>query len=120
MQAKPGVDPSTFFDLDIRVGRVVDVRQHGKARKPAYVLDVDLGALGTRTTSAQLTNYRPEQLRGRLVVCVANIGARRVAGVRSELLVLGAYTGDGSVALLSVDQTEPVDDPAPRPGDAVG
>lgn len=114
MRPKPEVEPSTFFDLDIRVGRVVDIRPHDTARKSAYVVDVDFGLLGVRTTSAQVAHYEVEQLRDRLVVGVVNIGSRQIAGVRSEFLMLGAYASDGRVGLLSVDQ------PGPEPGDVVG
>lgn len=114
MRPKPPVEPSNFFDLDIRVGRVVDVRPHETARSAAYVVDVDFGLLGVRTTSAQVAHYDAEQLRDRLVVCVVNIGTRQIAGVQSEFLMLGAYASDGKVALLNVDQ------PGPEPGDVIG
>jgi len=108
------VEPSTFFDLDIRVGRVVDVRPHEAARNAAYVVDVDFGLLGVRTTSAQISHYDATDLKDRLVVGVVNIGTRRIGGVKSEFLMLGAYAEDGKVGLLAVDQ------PGPAPGDVVG
>lgn len=114
MRPKPPVEPSSFFDLDIRVGRVVDVRPHETARSAAYVVDVDFGLLGVRTTSAQVSHYTQDELRGRLVLGVVNIGTRRIGGVKSEFLMLGAYADDGKVSLLSVDQ------PGPEPGDIVG
>jgi tRNA-binding protein len=114
MRPKPEVEPNSFFDLDVRVGRVVAIRPHETARNAAYVVDVDFGLLGVRTTSAQVAHYEAEQLRDRMVVGVVNIGARRIAGVRSEFLMLGSYATDGRVHLLSVDQ------PGPEPGDMVG
>lgn len=114
MRPKSEVEPSSFFDLDMRVGRVVDVRPHETARNAAYVVDVDFGLLGVRSTSAQVSHYAADELRDRLVVGVVNIGSRRIAGVKSEFLMLGAYTGDGTVNLLSVDQR------GVEPGDQVG
>lgn len=114
MRPKPEVESNYFFDLDVRVGRVVAVRPHETARSAAYVVDVDFGLLGVRTTSAQIVHYDAEELRGRLVVGVVNIGVRQIAGVRSEFLLLGSYATDGKVHLLSVDQ------PGPEPGDIVG
>lgn len=114
MRPKPEVEPNNFFDLDLRVGRVVDIRPHETARNAAYIVDVDFGLLGVRTTSAQIAHYDPEELRDRLVIGVVNIGARQIAGVRSEFLMLGAYATDGRVHLLSVDQ------PGPEPGDIIG
>jgi tRNA-binding protein len=99
----PAVAPSTFFAVDLRVGRVVAAEPFLRARKPAHLLTVDFGPLGLRRTSAQVTNYRPEDLVGRLVVGALNLGSRRIAGVNSEFLVLGAVAGDGTVRLLSPD-----------------
>lgn len=114
MRPKPEVEPNNFFDLDVRVGRVVAVRPHETARNAAYVIEVDFGLLGVRTTSAQVAHYEAEQLRDRMVVGVVNIGARQIAGVRSEFLMLGSYATDGKLHLLAVDE------PGPEPGDVVG
>ncbi|MCZ7530582.1 MAG: tRNA-binding protein [Acidimicrobiia bacterium] len=103
-EPKPSVDPSTFFDLDLRVGRVVAVEDFPEARRPAYRVTVDFGAdLGRLATSAQVTNYEQDELLGRLVVGVCNIGTRRVAGFESRFLVLGAVRADGEVRLLTPD-----------------
>ena len=106
---RPDIDPERFFEIDLRVGRIRDVRPFPEARRPAYQLVVDFGPeVGTLETSAQVTNYRPEELLGRSVVGAINLGVRRVAGFRSQFLVLGAVEGDGSVRLLRPDG-----DPAP-------
>jgi len=102
---RPTVDPASFFDLDIRVGTVVAVDEFPEARHPAWKLTVDFGAaLGHRRTSARITNYTAEELLGRRVVGVCNIGSRRVAGFESEFLVLGAVRHDGEVRLLAPDE----------------
>src|SRR5579875_2446025 len=94
----PERDVDGFFAYDLRVGTVVDARINEGARKPAYVLTIDFGAVGRRTTSAQLTlRYRPEDLVGRQVVAVLNFPMRRIAGVASEVLVLGAMPAEGDV-----------------------
>lgn len=111
--AKPPVDPATFFALDQRVGRVVDVEAFPEARTPAWKLTVDFGAdVGVLRTSAQVTNYSPDELTGRLVVGVVNLGEKRIAGFASQFLVLGSITADDTVLLL-----EP--DPAAQPGDHI-
>jgi tRNA-binding protein len=79
------------------------------ARKPAYKLSLDLGSLGLKRSSAQLTDlYRPEDLVGRLVVCAVNLGTRRIAGFESEVLVLGAPDDAGRVVLLAVERDVPL------------
>ncbi|MFG0252335.1 MAG: tRNA-binding protein [Phycisphaerales bacterium JB038] len=94
---------AAFQSLDLRIGRVREVTLHEKARAPAYILRIDFGALGLLTSSAQLTDrYEPADLEGRLVVGVVNLPPRRVAGVKSEVLVLGAMEEAG-VSLLRPD-----------------
>jgi tRNA-binding protein len=105
---KPDVSAEHFFALDLRVGRVVDVEPFPEARKPSWKLTVDFGpAVGVLHTSAQITNYRPDALAGRLVVGAINLGAKRIAGFRSEFLVLGGIEPDGTVHLLDVAGVEP-------------
>jgi len=97
----PTRDVDGFFAYDVRVGTVRSAVPNPGARKPAYVLTIDFGPLGSRTTSAQLTrHYRPEELVGRQVVAVLNFPPRRVAGVVSEVLVLGACAAADDVVLL--------------------
>ncbi|MET9933723.1 MULTISPECIES: tRNA-binding protein [unclassified Streptomyces] len=110
---KPLTDPAHFFSSDIRVGRVLTVEEFPEARKPAYRITADFGPVGILATSAQVTNYRPEELKDRLVVGVVNLGKKRIAGFTSEFLVLGSYDSDGAVQLLSPE-------PAAAPGDVVG
>ncbi len=98
-----------FARVDIRVGTVVRAALNPAARKPAYVLEVDFGPeLGRKTTSAQLTElYTPEQLTGRQVAAVVNFPPKRIAGVRSEVLVLGFPDAQGRVVLIGVDHPVP-------------
>lgn len=44
-----------FERVELRVGTLLSARPNDKAIKPAYVLEVDLGELGVKTSSAQLT-----------------------------------------------------------------
>jgi tRNA-binding protein len=105
---KPDVGADAFFALDLRVGRILDVEAFPEARSPAWKLTVDFGPeVGTLRTSAQITNYAAEELLGRLVVGAVNLGAKRIAGFRSEFLVLGGLELDGTVHLLGVEGVEP-------------
>ncbi|WP_054949421.1 tRNA-binding protein [Numidum massiliense] len=91
--------------LDIRVGEVIDVKDFPEARKPAFQLWVDFGPeLGVKQSSAQLTElYTKDTLLGRQVVAVVNFPPLRVAGFKSEILVLGIYAEEG-VVLLQPDR----------------
>lgn len=93
-----------FERIDMRVGRVVRVDDFPEARKPAWKLTLDFGAeLGLKRSSAQIAHYPRDQLEGRLVVAVVNFPPRRIAGFRSEVLVLGALDDDRGVVLLRPD-----------------
>jgi tRNA-binding protein len=98
-----------FERVDIRVGSVAEAEPFPEARKPSIKLIVDFGPeVGTRRTSAQLTaRYEPEDLVGRQVVAVVNFPPKRIAGFKSEVLVLGVPDESGEVVLLSPDQDVP-------------
>jgi tRNA-binding protein len=84
---KRDVDGPAFFTIDMRAGVVV---------------------VGRLQSSAQITNYTAEELLGRTVVGAINLGERRIAGFRSQFLVLGALDADGTVRLLELpDGVEP-------------
>jgi tRNA-binding protein len=101
---KDDVGAEGFFALDLRVGRVTAVEPFPEARKPSWKLTVDFGSVvGELRTSAQVTNYAEDELLGRLVVGAINLGSRRIAGFRSEFLVLGALDPDGTVRLLQLE-----------------
>lgn len=102
-------DIDAFFAVDIRVGRIVTAVLHPKARKPAYRMEIDFGPLGMRTSSAQLTAlYTPEELIGRQVLGAVNFPPRRIAGVQSQVLVLGVADENGAVILLSTEREAPL------------
>ncbi|MFI5250244.1 MAG: tRNA-binding protein [Gemmatimonadales bacterium] len=95
-----------FGALDIRVGTVVDAAPFPEARKPAIRLVIDFGGeIGRLQSSAQLTkHYVPGELVGRQVVAVVNFPPRRIAGYRSDVLVLGAMPASDDVILLAVER----------------
>jgi tRNA-binding protein len=93
-----------FERVDMRAGVVVDAKEFPEARRPAYRLWIDFGALGVKRSSAQITtHYRPEELIGRHVIAVVNFPPRQIGPFVSEVLVLGAYDEAGAVVLLHPD-----------------
>ncbi len=98
------IDYEEFISVDMRVGTIRSARKNELARKPSYILEIDFGDLGTRTSSVQITRlYSAQDLVGRQVICVVNFPPKMVAGVRSEVLLLGVDSYSG-VVLLSLDR----------------
>ena len=91
-----------FDKIDIRVGTVIAVKKNEKARKPSLVVKVDFGKeVGVKQSSAQITHYyNTENLVGKQVIGVCNFPIKNIAGVVSEVLILGAIEKDGKVVLI--------------------
>jgi len=102
-----------FARVEMATGTIVEAYRNEKAREPAYVLRIHFGPrYGERTSSAQITaNYGIEELVGRQIVAVMNFPAKRIAGVKSEVLVLGAVSDEHGVVLL--EPSFPVENGAP-------
>ncbi|EKT58978.1 MULTISPECIES: tRNA-binding protein [Providencia] len=89
-----------FTRVEMRVGTIVSAQINSKAKKPAYVMEVDLGELGIKRSSAQIiVNYTPEDLIGKQVLCVCNFEVKRIAGIKSEVLITGAPDETGAIVL---------------------
>ena len=91
-----------FRKVDIRVGTVLSVKNNEKAHQPALVLQVDFGnKIGIKTSSAKITHYyNPDNLVGKQIIAVCNFPIKNIAGIESEVLVLGAMEEDGKVVLV--------------------
>lgn len=98
-----------FLKLDIRIGTVKYAEPLEGARVPAIKLDIDFGTeIGMKHSSAQITKrYMPEDMIGKQVVAVVNFPPRRIAGFKSEVLVIGGTPEKGDVVLLSPDDSVP-------------
>jgi tRNA-binding protein len=106
----PEISWEDFEKVDVRVGEVIEAEPFPEARNPSIKLTVDFGPeVGTRRTSAQLTaHYEPETLVDRRVVAVVNFPPKRIAGFKSEVLLLGVPDENGEVVLLSPDRNVPL------------
>ena len=94
-----------FEKVEMRVGTIIEVNDFPEARKPAFQLRIDFGAvIGVKKTSAQLTKrYTKEMLLGKQVVAVVNFPKKQIGSFMSECLVLGAVGEANDVVLLASD-----------------
>ena len=95
-----------FDKIDIRIGTVISVKKNETARKPSLVVEVDFGKdIGIKQSSAQITHYyNEENLMNKQVIGVCNFAEKNIAGVVSQVLILGAIDSDGKVVLLHPSQ----------------
>tara|TARA_B100001245_G_C22798033_1_gene384746 strand:+ start:20 stop:361 length:342 start_codon:yes stop_codon:yes gene_type:complete len=103
---KEQITYDTFDKVDIRIGTVISVKKNEKAKKPSLVVEVDFGKeIGVKQSSAQITHYyNEENLKGKQVIAVCNFAEKNIAGVISQVLVLGAIDAEGKVTLVHPSQ----------------
>lgn len=90
-----------FEKVEIVVGTIINASNNIKAIKPAYILEIDFGSLGIKISSAQITeNYEIKDLIGQQVIAVLNFPAKKIAGIKSECLVLAAVCDENGTVLL--------------------
>ena len=95
-----------FDKADIRLGTVLSVKKNEKARKPSLVVKVDFGKeIGIKQSSAQITHYyNADNLVGKQVIGVCNFQEKNIAGVKSQVLILGSIDKEGRVTLVHPSQ----------------
>ena len=95
-----------FNKIDIRVGTVLSVKNNVKAHQPALVVEVDFGkGIGVKISSAKITHhYNPDNLTGKQIIAVCNFPTKNIAGIVSEILILGAVDKENKVVLLHPSQ----------------
>ena len=103
---KEQITYETFDMIDIRLGTVISVKKNEKARKPSLVIKVEFGEkIGIKQSSAQITHfYNEENLIGKQVVGICNFPEKNIAGIVSQVLILGSVDSDGKVTLLHPSQ----------------
>ena len=74
----------------MRVGKIIEVKDFPEAIKPSYKLKIDFGKeIGIKNSSAQITGYKKDELKGKFVIAVVNFPTKQIANFHSEVLTLG-------------------------------
>ena len=100
-----GEDP--FSKLDLRVAKVLDVRDHPNA-DTLYMLLVDLGKLGKRVIVAGMKpHYSKDEMKDKNIVIITNLKPATIRGVKSNGMLLAADDGKGICSLLNPGDSIP-------------
>lgn len=92
-----------FQKIQMKVGTILEAAVHPDADR-LYILKIDLGEKTPRQIVSGLAeHFRPDDLKGRQVIVVANLQPRKLRGQISEGMILTAQNGNG-LALLTVSQ----------------
>lgn len=88
-----------FARLELRVGKIVQVKRHDNADK-LYIVQVDVGERTLQTVTSLVPYYREDALMGKTVVVLCNLQKTKMRGETSECMLLCAETDDGSESVL--------------------
>ncbi len=92
-----------FAKIDLRVARVIAAEDVPDAKK-LLRLTLSLGGGTTKNVFAGIKEaYKPQDLLGRLVVCVANLAPRKMKFGTSEGMVCAAGPGGSEVFVITAD-----------------
>ena len=94
------VEFSSFEQLDIRVGKVLECRKVPKANK-LLQFRIDDGLGGRTIVSGLAKYYEPEELVGKQVCFIANFPPRKLMGVESEGMILSVQEADGTLSVIT-------------------
>lgn len=97
------------FDATIQVGEIQRAEPFPEARKPElYKLWIDLGDREVRSAAQLGFHHDVEELPGRQVLCVTDLGTVNIAGFESEVLTVGVPGEDGNPVLVVPEKDVPV------------
>lgn len=103
--AKIGIDD--FAKVEIRVGKVLDCENVKRSNK-LLKFTIDDGSKEPRTIVSGIAKwYKPEELKGKNIVFVANLKPVKLCGVESNGMILSAECSEDDVKVLTVDKSIP-------------
>jgi tRNA-binding protein len=93
---------SDYLKVDMRIGTIISAVDNIRARVPAYILNIDFGEqIGMKISSAQITqNYTKSELIGKQIAAIINFPVKKIAGIKSEVLLLAGVSNKYGSTLL--------------------
>ena len=99
----PEISFKDFQNLDIRVGRILDVGEIPNS-KNLLKLRVDFGTEQREAIAGLKNFYNPDELIGRNFVFILNLERKKFLGIESECMILAADDGNGKIVLLQPEK----------------
>lgn len=99
-----------FEQIDMRCGEIKEVEDFVEADSPAYKIKTDFGEkVGEKWSMTQAKeDYSKDELIGKEVIGVVNLTPMKVAGFKSEALLVGVHAEDGGLSLLQPDRNSQI------------
>jgi methionyl-tRNA synthetase len=96
-----------FSKLDLRVGKVIDIKDHPNADK-LFILNVNLGDIGKRILVAGIrSHYTKKEIIGKNIVIVTNLKPATIRGIESKGMLLAATDKYNTISLLNPGDVKP-------------
>ena len=108
---KPECTIEDFGKVDLRIAKVIKAEPVEGADK-LLRLQLDLGGLQRSVFAGIAQAYKPEELAGKIVICLANLKPRKMRFGLSEGMILASGSGGKDIFMLSAD-------PGAKPGQKV-
>jgi len=103
-------DENPFSKLDLRVAKILAVKDHPNADK-LYMMHLDVGKLGKRVIVAGMKPYySKDEMTGKKIIIVSNLKPATIRGIKSNGMLLAAEDGKGSCSLLNPGEASPGSD----------
>ena len=91
-----------FAKIDLRIAKVIKAEAVAGADKLLY-LKLDMGGVEKNVFAGIAQAYKPEDLTGKIVICLANLKPRKMKFGLSEGMILAAGAGGKDIFMLTAD-----------------
>ena len=102
---KPLVKFDDYSQLDLRVAKVLECREHPNADK-LLILKIDLGTEQRQICAGLKTHYKPEDLVGKLIIVLVNLESRSMRGEVSQGMLLAAAEGPSRTRVVVISPSQ--------------